>query len=189
MNDLPLNALKKIVEKAVRPVQASTLCKQTMREEMLAHLIAVFEEEAKRGDERAPLDRTAERFGQSDELTRNLQESIPASDALHCLWEALWPRLGESVGRRVRRYCGFYSLTLMVFLPAWYVWLLSSKWVAQVTHWPVEEARLLGGPILILDVFFFALFASVLSWILVSGGRRMAARFRSQQEWDNLQAE
>jgi hypothetical protein len=50
-----------------------------------------------------------------------------------------------------------------------------------------EEAWLFGGPVLLLDWFFFAFFFLFLLSVLVIGGRAMTARFHSQQEWENLQ--
>ena len=48
MNELTLTQLKIIVERAVRPVRASTARKRKMREELLAHVVGVFEEEGAR---------------------------------------------------------------------------------------------------------------------------------------------
>ena len=45
MNESTLTQLKIIVERAVRPVRASTSRKRKMREELLAHVSGVFEEE------------------------------------------------------------------------------------------------------------------------------------------------
>ena len=54
MNESTLTELKIIVERAVRPVRASTSRKRKMREELLAHVSGVFEEEeAKLGDGQA----------------------------------------------------------------------------------------------------------------------------------------
>ena len=50
MNDSTLTRLKVLVERAVRPVRASMSRKHKMREELLAHVSAVFEEEAARFD-------------------------------------------------------------------------------------------------------------------------------------------
>jgi hypothetical protein len=80
MNESTLTQLKIIVERAVRPVRASTGRKGKMREELLAHVVGVFEEEARLGDEQAALARTQERFGQAAELTGQLQASVPRSD-------------------------------------------------------------------------------------------------------------
>ena len=60
MNESTLTQLKILVERAVRPVRASMSCKLKMREELLAHINAVFDEEAARlHDEQAVLERTA----------------------------------------------------------------------------------------------------------------------------------
>ena len=190
MNESSLTQLKIIVERAVRPVRASTLRKRKMREELLAHVSGVFEEEfAQLGDERAALDRTAQRFGNPNELTGKLQESVWASDAIHCLLDKLWFRSGESRGRRILRYGTWYVLILMVFLPTWYAWVQLCAWLVRAVEWPAEEARLFGGPVLLLDWFFFAFSFVLLLCVLVRGGHAMTARFHSQQEWENLQVD
>jgi hypothetical protein len=175
------------VERAVRPVRASESRKRKMREELLAHVSGVFEEEfAQLGDERAALDRTAQRFGNPNELTGKLQESVWASDAIHCLLDKLWFRSGEPKGRRILRYGIWYLLILMALLPTWYTWVQLCAWLVRAVEWPAEQARLFGGPILLLDWFFFAFSFLFLLCVLVSGGRAMTARFHSQQEWENL---
>jgi hypothetical protein len=81
MNETTLTRLKTVVERAVRPVRASTAWKLKRREELLAHLTAVFEEEAARlGDEQLALEQTEQRFGPPAELTVQLQESVPSND-------------------------------------------------------------------------------------------------------------
>ena len=45
MNESTLTQLQVIVERAVRPVQASISCKRKMREELLAHVSGAFEDE------------------------------------------------------------------------------------------------------------------------------------------------
>jgi hypothetical protein len=187
MNEFTLTQLKIIVERAVRPVRASTTRKRKMREEMLAHVCAVFHEEAKAGDEGAALEKVATRFGKPADLAGQLQECVPASDGIHRLLDDLWFRPSEPQGRRVLRYGAWYSLILMVFLPAWYVWIQLSAWLVRAVEWPAEEARLFGGPVLLLDFFFFAFSSVLLICVFVVGGRLMAARFHSQQEWQNLQ--
>ena len=64
MNESTLTQLKILVERAVRPVRASTRRKRKMREELLAHVTAVFTEESiKSADEGTALEQTALRFG------------------------------------------------------------------------------------------------------------------------------
>ena len=98
MNESTLTQLKIIVERAVRPVRASTSRKGKMREELLAHVVGVFEDEwAKLGDERATVERTALRFGNPDEVTCQLQESVPARDAVRRYWEGRPGGRGKNV--------------------------------------------------------------------------------------------
>jgi hypothetical protein len=101
MNESTLTNLKIIVERAVRPVRASTTRKRKMREELLAHVVGIFEEEAARlGDERAALQQTALRFGNPVEVTRQLQETVPTRDAVRRHLEG---RLGEPAWRTAIR--------------------------------------------------------------------------------------
>jgi hypothetical protein len=93
MNDSTLAQLQALVERAVQPVRASRSRKQNMREELLAHLVAVFEEEsATLGDERLALERTEQRFGASDELADQLQESITAAGRVAWVADRAWRR-------------------------------------------------------------------------------------------------
>ena len=57
MNDASLTELKVVVEQAVQPVRATMARKGRMREELLTHLVAIFDEEEKRlADERSALE-------------------------------------------------------------------------------------------------------------------------------------
>ena len=115
MNDVTLNELKILVERAVRPVRATMVRKRRMREELLAHLAATFEEEAARlGDERAALDRAAERFGNPAGLTAELQQSVPRRDRLCSTLEALGLRPGESLMRMALRLAAFTAILAAV---------------------------------------------------------------------------
>jgi hypothetical protein len=88
MNESTLTRLKIIVERAVRPVGASTGRKRKMREELLAHVVGVFEEErARLVDDQATLEQTALRFGNPAEVTSQLQESVPAGDSIARIWD------------------------------------------------------------------------------------------------------
>jgi hypothetical protein len=105
MNDTILTQLKILVERAVRPVRASISRKRKMREELLAHVSAVFEEEAKQSDEAAALTRTRERFGSPAQLSQQLQATVPASDAPFYFVESITGCPShESVWRRAARY-------------------------------------------------------------------------------------
>jgi hypothetical protein len=66
------------VEEIVRPVRAFASRKLRMRQELLAHLRAAFDEErAAGGDEATALQRAKTRLGEPATLTRTLQESVP----------------------------------------------------------------------------------------------------------------
>jgi hypothetical protein len=102
-----------------------------MREELLAHVVGVFEEEAKLGNERAALERTALRFGSPAEVTRQLQESVPARDAVRRFWEG---KPGEPAWRTAIRLAwvsGTFALVVAVFV-------LASSTVGSVGGWSRE---------------------------------------------------
>jgi hypothetical protein len=105
-----------------------------MREELLAHVVGVFEDEwAKLGDERAAVERTALRFGNPAEVTRQLQESVPARDAVRRYWEG---RPGEPAWRTAIRFSwvsGVFALVLAGFVLA-----VASFTVGSVGAWPRE---------------------------------------------------
>jgi hypothetical protein len=132
MTESNLIQLKIIVERAVRPVRASTSRKGKMREELLAHVGGVFEEECARlGDERAAVERTALRFGNPAEVTCQLQESVPARDAVRRCWEG---RPGEPVWRTAIRFAwvsGTFALVVAVFV-------LAPTTLGLVGAWPRE---------------------------------------------------
>lgn len=104
MNESTLTQLKIIVERAVRPVRASAGRKRKMREELLSHVVGVFEEETKLGDEQAALARTQARFGQADELMGQLQASVPPSDRYERFAENLIGGPGQSAPRLAARF-------------------------------------------------------------------------------------
>jgi hypothetical protein len=132
MNESTLTRLKIIVERAVRPVRASSSRKRKMREELLAHVVGVFEEESARlGDEPAAVERTALRFGNPAEVTSQLQESVPARDAVRRYWEG---RPGEPAWRTAIRLAwvsGTFALVVaaVVLAPALFT-------VAPLGAWP-----------------------------------------------------
>lgn len=81
VSDEIVTKLKVLVERAVRPVRASGSRKGQMREELLAHVTAIFEEEVEQfGDEQIAVERTRQRFGDPRELSTELQRSVPFWD-------------------------------------------------------------------------------------------------------------
>jgi hypothetical protein len=175
MNESSLIQLKIIVERAVRPVFASTSRRRKMREELLAHVSAVFEEEsAKLGDEPAALARTQVRFGQAAELTGLLQASVPRVDYIGRLGEDLvgYPSRESAVWRAVRlaTVVGGFSF---VFLG---IAILMQGWRGQGSEWltvvripsllaPVEMGFLVFCGTLLMHGMLQALFGPARSWL------------------------
>jgi len=149
MNEFTLIQLKIIVERAVRPVRTSTSKKRKMREELLAHVVGVFDEEsAKLGDDRAALEQTALRFGNPAEVTSQLQEAVPASDCIRRFWEGPPAEPALRAALRIAWVTGAFAL--VVFVGA----LCAGGWVSA---WP-REALLLGlDAVLALPAYLFGL--------------------------------
>ncbi len=81
MNDANLTELKVVVERTVQPVRATMARKRRMREELLAHLVAILEEEEKHGGgEQAAIEQAKQRFGDTRELTGQLQQAVSRWD-------------------------------------------------------------------------------------------------------------
>jgi ATP-dependent Clp protease ATP-binding subunit ClpC len=113
-----------IVERCVRPVRAGTKRKRRMREELLAHLTAICEEEqqGKSIDALAALDAAARRFGDPAELARELQASVPRSERIDAAIEYwLGWRAPETVLRMLLRtsllsFCVFATFGVVALL-------------------------------------------------------------------------
>src|SRR5262249_33308899 len=105
------------VERAVRPVHANPARKRRMRQELLAHLTAIFEEERAHGsDEQLALAQALRRFGNPADLVRDLQASVPFLER----WEGqmlsqFLPRPGE---RRLRHALRLAALVAAFVLGA-----------------------------------------------------------------------
>jgi hypothetical protein len=139
MNPSTLTQLKILVERAVRPVRASTHRTRKMREELLGHVTAVFEEEAANlGDEGRALERTQERFGNPAELTGQLQESVPASDRWVRFSEFVFVGAGLSPLGLVLRYA---------LLTLWPGAILVTAYLVQdrMAEWPIGIASAVLG--------------------------------------------
>ena len=136
MNESALIQLKILVERVVRPVRANLNRKRQMREELLAHVCGVFEQEVARlGDGPGALAQTQERFGKATELTEQLQTSVPKSDWLDRAVEYFVdPRPGESTLRRAVRN----SLITTAFWASAIVPALISQ--DRLEEWPIIPA-------------------------------------------------
>jgi len=106
MNQATEIELKKIVERAVRPVPAGVDRKKQMRAELLAHVHSAFEEElARDADEQAALRQTRARFGDPATVAAELRATLSRRDRFVFLLDRLAERrTGESAWRcSVRR--------------------------------------------------------------------------------------
>ena len=73
-----MKALRVQVERVVRPIRASYLRKDRMREELLVHLTRLFDEElARTGNAQLATAEAIRRFGDATPLARELQASVP----------------------------------------------------------------------------------------------------------------
>jgi hypothetical protein len=98
-------ALRRQVERAVRPVRARRARKLVMREELFAHLTAIYSEERMRQpDDQAAVTAALARFGQPAALTAELNTSVGLVDRVgyrcDCWEDALHGVLHFWFGRR-----------------------------------------------------------------------------------------
>jgi hypothetical protein len=77
MSDLTWLALNGYVDQLLDPLPRCTARRREMREELLGHLVGIFEEEqAQTGNEAAALQQTLARFGAADPLQVELSECL-----------------------------------------------------------------------------------------------------------------
>jgi hypothetical protein len=207
--------LKIMVERAVRPVPVGTTRKLRIREELLAHVTAVFEEEVTRlGDEPAALQRTQERFGNPDELAGQLLKSVPAKDVserfmerivfLTLVWLALFG---------VAEFPPFPGRFLLDFCLGGVGCIFLADLMRRAFHGPPGRSRHRSILIAAASLFLFLgllfswlefwfdgwskptdmvnifMLMALLTWGLVTPMLEAAARFRAQLEWESLQIE
>jgi ATP-dependent Clp protease ATP-binding subunit ClpC len=112
-------ALMKIVEQAVRPLRAGTPRKRKIREELLAHLSAIYDEEQVRAENpAAALQAAARRFGEPSELTHELQSALSIHERISYLIERWFAwRAPESLARYAFRQAKLTFYLLAVVLP------------------------------------------------------------------------
>ncbi len=153
MDDVVLQELRRVVERAVQPVGATMARKRRMREELLAHLVAIFEEEAETlGDQQAALERAKQRFGDPGELTQQLRQAVPRWDRCRSILENMGCQPGESAWHLAAKHfllmLPFYS----AYLP---LWLLAHGNLRGVG--PAEVLRLLAlvlaGGVVVVSLF------------------------------------
>jgi hypothetical protein len=78
MNDAVLNDLTAHVAQATGSIPVSAARRQQIHEELLAHLLDLYDQELERlQDEWAAADRAKQRFGQADDLRGELATAVP----------------------------------------------------------------------------------------------------------------
>jgi hypothetical protein len=123
------------VERAVRPVQACREHKDRMREELLAHLTELFEEErARLGDPAAALEEAIRRFGAAAELTPQLQGTVCRTERLEFLAERwLTWQAPESAAQYALRLAGqLFLLSMMLSAIVVLVVVLTEGWAPDL---------------------------------------------------------
>jgi hypothetical protein len=120
MNDMIEQELKSVVEQVVWPIRATSARKRAIREELLAHLWSIFEEEQRRlADERAAFERAQQRFGDPGELTIQLQQAVSRWDRCQSILETMGYRPSESAWHLAARYFLVMLLIYSLWLPGW----------------------------------------------------------------------
>lgn len=106
------------VERAVRPVQAGPTKKLRMREELLAHLHGIYEQElARLGDDAAARAEALQRFGDPDALTAELQQSVKWSDRTDARLNRVFGwHPGESTVRYAARIAGLVAVLILFWM-------------------------------------------------------------------------
>jgi ATP-dependent Clp protease ATP-binding subunit ClpC len=140
--------LMKAVERAVRPVRASIVRKRKMREELFAHLTAIYEQElARLHDPASALEEATRRFGEPRELTDELQAALPHHERISYFMER-WVRYRapESAARYSLRLAGYAFVVLAAILGLVTGGVfLRYGWIADVQ----TLARVLGAVVLL----------------------------------------
>jgi hypothetical protein len=106
----------KIVERVVRPLRANMARKRRMRDELLAHLSAIFDEELVcHNDPLAAVEAAAQRFGNPEELIVELQMTVPRLEQWEARLEPLFGwRAPETVVRWMSRLAFQMSLVMVM---------------------------------------------------------------------------
>lgn len=127
MNDSTVNELKAVVERAVQPIRATVARKRRMREDLLAHLVAIFEQEKEEngGGEQAAIEEAKQRFGDTQELTGQLQQSVSRWDRCWSVFENLGCRPNESAARFAARH---FLLSMLVLTPTLPIYAIAHGW-------------------------------------------------------------
>jgi hypothetical protein len=119
--------LRRHVERIVRPIRASNWRKVRMREELLAHLASIYEDElaSHQDDQALALAAAVERFGEPSALRAELQATVPHVERVLCfplpvVNSRFRRRPGETIVDYVRRTAVsatlVHALTWLIFV-------------------------------------------------------------------------
>lgn len=110
-------AQMKIVERVVRPLRTSATHKRKLREELLAHLTAIYNEEKQSLKSPAQaLEAAAKRFGNPDDLAKEFDRDVPKRQRLAFYFERLlgW-RSHETAARYAARIALYVAVSNTLF--------------------------------------------------------------------------
>jgi hypothetical protein len=125
-------AQMKTVERIVRPVRASTPRKRKMREELAAHLSAIYDQElATLQNPTAALEAAARRLGDATELARELEDALPYHERISNFIERRFAwRAPESLAHfAVRQGVLTFYILAIVFPPLAAAVILRYGWI------------------------------------------------------------
>jgi Clp amino terminal domain, pathogenicity island component len=121
----------KLVERIVRPVRAGTRCKRKMREELLAHLTAIYDDELAHGhDPTTAMHESAIRLGEPRELTQELQSVQPLGERARYHFERWIGWRAPESGTRWMARLAFLLGALLVALN-----VLAAIWITTALGW------------------------------------------------------
>ncbi|HZZ28421.1 MAG TPA: Clp protease N-terminal domain-containing protein [Pirellulales bacterium] len=127
-------AQMKAVERAVRPVRTTIAHKRKMREELLAHLTAIYDEEfARSKNSTIAIQEAQRRFGNPAELAEELDAAVPRNERIgyHCERWFGW-RPPETVNRYLMRQA---RLTFFIIAAIGCFPVVAALW----NHWSRSE--------------------------------------------------
>jgi hypothetical protein len=168
MNDATLKELKTVVQLSVSPVRATFARKRRMREELLAHLMAIVDEETERlGDEQAAVERAKQRFGDPTELAAQLQQAVPRWDRCRAILENLGYRPSDAAWRLAARQFLVLVLIYALWLPLLLLANESLRYVRSVEAQRLLAVAMVGGVVVIalINVVLSVVLAPLLSKI------------------------
>jgi hypothetical protein len=169
-----------LVERAVRPVQAGPKKLNRMREELLAHVMAIHKEElARHGDESAARAEAIRRFGDPVALTAELQQSVKWNDRTDARLNSVF---GWRPGESATRYSARLALLIALVVLPWLPFALLTAEIRRPQDGTVPTSatllRLFGGVLVFVPLVVF-----VLSMLSIRMRDAMFGAFGVRQSW------